>query len=62
MVKVSVVVPVYNPGRHFRRCLDSLVGQSLPIEEYEVIFVDDGSTDGPLWLWMRPPATIRRSR
>ena len=46
MVKVSVVVPVYNPGRPFRRCLDSLVGQSLPIEAYEVIFVDDGSTDG----------------
>lgn len=46
MVKVSVIVPVYNPGRHLRRCLDSLVGQSLPIEHYEVIFVDDGSTDG----------------
>jgi poly(ribitol-phosphate) beta-N-acetylglucosaminyltransferase len=46
MVKVSVVVPVYNPGRHLRRCLDSLVGQTLPIEAYEVIFVDDGSTDG----------------
>jgi glycosyltransferase involved in cell wall biosynthesis len=46
MVKVSVVVPVHNPGRHFRRCLDSLVGQSLPVDAYEVIFVDDGSTDG----------------
>jgi len=46
MVKVSVVVPVYNPGRHLRRCLDSLIGQSLPAAEFEVIFVDDGSTDG----------------
>jgi glycosyltransferase involved in cell wall biosynthesis len=45
MVKVSVVVPVYNPGAYLRRCAESLVGQSMPAEEYEVIFVDDGSTD-----------------
>lgn len=43
--KVSVVVPVYNPGPHLRRCTDSLLDQSLPADEYEVIFVDDGSTD-----------------
>ncbi len=54
MVKVSVVVPVYNPGRNFRRCLDSLIGQSLPPQEYELIFVDDGSTD-------ETPATLDRA-
>ena len=46
MVKVSVIVPVYNPGRHLRRCLDSLIAQTLPAGDYEAIFVDDGSTDG----------------
>lgn len=44
-VKVSVVVPVYNPGPYLARCVESLVGQSLPADEYEAIFVDDGSTD-----------------
>ena len=45
MIKVSVVVPVYNPGRDFDRCIDSLLKQSLPQDEVELIFVDDGSTD-----------------
>jgi glycosyltransferase involved in cell wall biosynthesis len=45
MLKVSVIVPVYNPGSNIDECIDSLLGQSLPPEEYEVIFVDDGSTD-----------------
>ena len=45
-VKVSVIVPVFNPGAFLDRCVDSVLGQSLPDAEYEVIFVDDGSTDG----------------
>jgi glycosyltransferase involved in cell wall biosynthesis len=44
-LKVSVVVPVYNPGPYIEDCIQSLVGQSLPKDEYEVFFVDDGSTD-----------------
>lgn len=44
-VKVSVVVPVYNPGVYIEECIDSLLRQSLPGDAYEVIFVDDGSTD-----------------
>jgi glycosyltransferase involved in cell wall biosynthesis len=43
--KVSVIVPVFNPGRYLARCADSVVRQSLPATEYEAIFVDDGSTD-----------------
>ena len=44
-MKVSAVVPVYNPGEHIERCAESLVNQTLPKDQYEVIFVDDGSTD-----------------
>ena len=45
-VKVSVVVAVYNPGRHIDPLLDSLRAQTMPAEQFETIFVDDGSTDG----------------
>jgi glycosyltransferase involved in cell wall biosynthesis len=45
MLKVSVVIPVYNPGDYFTPCIDSLISQSLPKDEFEVICVDDGSTD-----------------
>lgn len=45
-VKVSVVVPVYNPGSDLERCVQSLAGQSLPKDELQILFVDDGSTDG----------------
>lgn len=47
-VRVSVVVPVYNPGRSLDTCLESLIAQTLPAAERELIFVDDGSTDGSL--------------
>ena len=46
MLKVSAIVPVYNPGPNIDDCIESLLGQSLPSDEYEVIFVDDGSSDG----------------
>ncbi len=44
MIKVSVIVPVYNVEEYLERCLDSLAGQTL--EEFEIIVVNDGSTDG----------------
>ncbi|NEB05670.1 glycosyltransferase family A protein [Streptomyces sp. SID13726] len=47
-LKVSVVVPVYNTGKYIDECAPSLLKQSLPSDEYEVIYVDDGSTDDTL--------------
>jgi glycosyltransferase involved in cell wall biosynthesis len=47
-VKVSVIVPVYNTGKYVDECAPSLLGQSLADDEYEVIYVDDGSTDDTL--------------
>jgi glycosyltransferase involved in cell wall biosynthesis len=43
---VSVIVPVYNPGPHIDDLLASLLGQTMPAGDLELIFVDDGSTDG----------------
>jgi glycosyltransferase involved in cell wall biosynthesis len=45
-VDVSVVVPVYNPGANLEPCLQSLLGQTLDASRYELVLVDDGSTDG----------------
>ena len=45
-IKVSVVIPVYNTRPYLAECLDSVLGQDLPPAEFEVIAVDDGSTDG----------------
>ncbi|WP_169512916.1 glycosyltransferase family 2 protein [Actinopolymorpha alba] len=45
-MKVSVIIPVYNPGPCLDSCLESLLGQSMSPGEYEVLFVDDGSDDG----------------
>jgi glycosyltransferase involved in cell wall biosynthesis len=47
-VKVSVVVPVYNAGSSIEPCIASLLGQSLPAGQCQLIFVDDGSTDTSL--------------
>lgn len=42
---VSVVVPVYNTERYLRRSLDALVNQTISKEQFEIIAVNDGSTD-----------------
>lgn len=47
-IKVSVVVPVYNPGPYIEPCVTSLLGQTMAAEDLELIFVDDGSTDDSL--------------
>lgn len=49
-MKVSVVIPTYNRRPSLERCLLSLAAQSFPAQEYEVVVVADGCTDGTLEL------------
>lgn len=44
-MKLSIIIPVYNVERYIARCLDSVFDQDIPEEEYEVICVNDCSTD-----------------
>lgn len=45
MVKLSVIIPVYNAAKYLRECLDSALRQGFEENEYEVICVDDCSVD-----------------
>ena len=45
-IKVSVIVPVYNEERYISATLDSIINQNF--EDFELIVVDDGSTDATL--------------
>jgi glycosyltransferase involved in cell wall biosynthesis len=44
-IKVSVVVASYNAGAYVEPLIASLLAQTLPTDQFEAIFVDDGSTD-----------------
>lgn len=46
MVKLSVIIALYNNRIYIKDCIDSIYQQSLLEDEFEVIVVDDGSTDG----------------
>lgn len=43
MLKISIIIPVYNASDSIRRMLDSILAQTL--NEFEVLMIDDGSTD-----------------
>ena len=43
MVRISIVIPVYNVEQYLRDCLDSVLKQTMP--DWEAVCVNDGSTD-----------------
>ena len=46
MPKVSVIIPVYNTENYLRKCLDSVINQTL--DDIEIICINDCSTDNSL--------------
>ncbi|MEO8774527.1 MAG: glycosyltransferase [Gelidibacter sp.] len=47
-MKLSVIIPVYNVEKYVGKCLDTVLDQNLDVKDYEVIIVNDGSTDDSL--------------
>lgn len=44
--EISVIVPVWNDARRLALCLEALAAQTFPAARFEVIVIDNGSTDG----------------
>ena len=48
---LSIVIPHYNiPTELLKQCIDSIISQGMPDDDYEVIVVDDGSAVPPTWI------------
>lgn len=47
-MKLSIVIPTYNAEPYLVRCLTSCINQNLPLSDYEIIVINDGSIDGSL--------------
>lgn len=58
--KLSIIIPVYNAEEYLSRCLDSILDQDMG--SYEVILVDDGSSDSSSLICDRYSATDPRFR
>jgi glycosyltransferase involved in cell wall biosynthesis len=52
---ISVIVPVYNTAPYLERVVAALLAQDFPREQYELIFVDNGSNDGSPDILARHP-------
>lgn len=50
MAKISIIVPFFNSERYVKRCIDSLLHQTIGLQNLELILVDDASTDHTLDL------------
>ena len=47
---LSIIVPVYNAETYICECLNSLIEQNIPQDDYEILCVNDGSTDTSLQI------------
>lgn len=44
-MKLSAIIPAYNVENYLERCVNSILDQKMPFEDFEIIIVDDGSKD-----------------
>jgi len=59
---VSIIIPVYNGEKFIQRAIRSVVDQNFPRKQFEIIVVDDGSTDNTLDIIQPFKDTIRIMR
>lgn len=49
-MKLSILIPMYNAEDYIGNCIESLLHQNIPEDDYEIIIMDDGSTDNSVAL------------
>ena len=57
MIKLSFVIPVFNTAAYLEKCINSCLSQNISREEFEIIVIDDGSTDCSLDILKKFSAT-----
>ncbi|MFN3301365.1 MAG: glycosyltransferase [Sediminibacterium sp.] len=55
---VSVIVPVYNDARRIVKCIEALINQTYPRDRYEILIVDNGSTDNTCSVIKKYPVKL----
>ena len=58
MPSISIVIPVYNTAKYLEACIESLHNQTMSSDDYEIIMVENNSTDGSADI-IKKYATIR---
>lgn len=56
--KISIIVPIYNAEEYINSCIESLLNQSFV--DYEIVLIDDGSTDKSFQICKKIQSTDRR--
>src|SRR3990167_5093364 len=54
-IDISVIVPFHNAEKHIEQCITALLSQSFPSSFYEIIMVDNNSTDNSIKVIMKYP-------
>ena len=49
-MKLSIILPTYNMEKYLERCLDSVINQDIKKTDYEIIIINDESTDNSLQI------------
>lgn len=44
VIKISIIIPIYNAEKYLKKCLDSIAAQTM--KNFEVVLINDGSQDG----------------
>jgi glycosyltransferase involved in cell wall biosynthesis len=61
-MKLSIILPTYNNDQTIKECLTSIFNQDFPTEDFEVLFLDGGSSDNTLRIADKFPVKILENK